>query len=383
MKCPFLMAIALTSLAIVTPGYGEGIFGGGNTLNPSFCKAHNIRQTVVYVDDSILVGGQHGWLLTIYNKLTATLVPGERTTLVELSPTTGQSTERWSGCWPAYTPADTARLTGENYIFSTSPLSTVKEQQGFFGRDLGVAVANIEKAIPDVGSHAIDPANPPQKSIIRALASDGARFAHTQETIRAILYSDLAENSDLGSVFKPTNAPANYGTKLGTYLRRSVFYVFGVGTNIRGNGSVQDTIRAFWDDAFRSMAASVGGIGTDLNVPNVVPVAAYNYDLLLKDGNQTLVGRLSLLTDSDGTLVDSWLGIIRLRNASINGTYRCTGTEDLPSCMFQGTTAGGVVTLSPSEVVSLSSHESTALTGNIGVPGSNVNLPLAATPAAD
>ena len=380
MKYLLLAALTLAPFSLGAPSQAEGLFGGSNKLDPSFCNQHDIRQTIIYVDDTILVSGQNDWLHAIYNKLTATLVPGERTTLVELSPSTGQSTERWTGCWPAYTPAETAKLASESHIFSTSPLTNLKAQQGFFARDLGVAVEKIEQAHARLASQVmIDPSNPPRQSIIRTLASDGARYSHTNETIRAILYSNLAENSDLGSVFKSLPDPAvDYGTKLGTFLRRSVFYVFGVGIGIKGDGSMQDSIRAFWTAAFQSMAANIGGMGTDLNVPNVVPVAAHNFDLLLKDGSTTLNGRLSLLTGSDGTLVDSWLGIVRLRTAALNGTYICNGPADAPSCTFQATTSGGVVTMSPSETVSLSSHDSSTMTGTIGVQGSNVNLPLAA-----
>jgi hypothetical protein len=380
-----IAAVALALLALGTSSKAEGLFGGSNKLDPAFCKEHNIRQTVIYVDDTMLVSGQNDWLHGIYNKLTATLAPGERTTLVELSPNTGQSSERWTGCWPAYTPAETARLASQSHIFSASPLANLKAQQGSFARDLGVAVENIEEAHARTASQVtIDPNNPPHQSIIRALASDGARYSHTQETIRAILYSNLAENSDLGSVFEPLpNPTVDYGTKLGTFLRRSVFYVFGVGTDIKGDGSAQDAIRAFWTAAFQSMAANIGGMGTDLNVPNVVPVAAHNFDLLLKDGSNTLNGRLSLLTASDGTLVDSWIGIVRLRTAALNGVYICNGPADTQSCTFQATTTGGIVSKSPSEIVSLSSHGSSTMTGTIGVPGSNVNLPLAADPATN
>ena len=120
----------------------------------------------------------------------------------------------------------------------------------------------------------IDPENPVRQSIIHTLASNGARYSHTQETVRAILCSNLAKNSDPGSIFKPLpNPTVDYGTKLGIFPRRGVFYVFWIGTEIKGDGSVQDAIRMFWTAAFQSMAANTGGIGTDLNVPNLVPVA--------------------------------------------------------------------------------------------------------------
>ena len=380
-----LFAAAAASIVLQAPALAQGIFGGQDRLDPSFCKSRNLRETVVYVDDSVMVADDDGWFRTLYEKLSATLVPGERTTLVELSPVTGQSAERWSGCWPAYTAAETAKLAGETVIFSTNPLAALKQQQGLFARGIGVAVKAIEKANPRSADQvAVDPDDPPRKSLIRALASDEARYGHSHATIRAIMYSDLVENSDLGSSLKPLpSPPPNLGAKLGTYLRRSVFYVFGAGRDVRNAGAGQDNIRAFWNESLRSMAANVAGIGADLNVPNEIPTSARDYDLLLKDGTQTLTGRLSLLVDDDGALVDSWLGIVRLRTASLNGSFRCGGKTVRQACVLQATTSGGVVSMSPAETVSMTSPDATTMTGTIGVPGSAVNLPLAATEAGD
>ncbi|AQS88864.1 hypothetical protein AA101099_2162 [Neoasaia chiangmaiensis NBRC 101099] len=381
----FLLCTLLSTAAFAPSAMAEGIFGSGNTLDPAFCKQHTVRQTVVYIDDSILVAGNTEWARTIYAKLRATLTPGERTTLVELSPTTGGSTEMWSGCWPAYTPAQSARLASETHIFSANPLNSIGEQQGYFFHDFGVAAQKIEqKAARPASAVMIDPASPPSKSVLRTLVSDGARYAHTRETVRAILYSDLAENSDLGSVFKPLPAaPVDYGAQLGTYLRRSVFYVFGLGSDMHGQGALQDTTRHFWDNALRSMNATVASFGSDLGVPNILPVREAAYDVTLQDAGQTLPGHLSLLADADGTLVDSWIGITRLRNATLNGVYRCNGPADALNCMLNATSSGGVVTMSPSENVHLAGRDGQSLKGHIGVPGSNVNLALTANPATD
>ncbi len=381
----FAAATVLSLSVIGGSALTADLFGGGATLDPRFCKEHNLRQTVVYIDDSILVAGDVTWASTIYDKLVASLVPGERTTLVELSPVTGDSTEVWSGCWPAYTDAERKTLLSQSHFFSGDPLGDLSKQQKLFRYLFGVGAEKIEKKggrpAAVVG---IDPTQPPMKSMLRALVSDGARYARTQETIRAILYSDLAENSDLGSVFKPLpNPPENYGAKLGTTLRRSVFYAFGLGDDIKGDSSVKDGIQQFWSNAFRSMAVDIGGLGSDLSVPNVIPSAAYPYEVSMNFSGQKTVGRLSLLTDADGTLVDSWVGIVRLRAAAINGTYRCTGSADAQSCTLSATTTGGIVSDAPSETLTMSSSSSQTLSGTIGIPGSSLNFSLMATPSTD
>jgi hypothetical protein len=377
------LMFSVCCLVVPLPVRGQSTFSGPSQTN--FCKPHNIRETVVYIDETILIADQAGWALSIYDKLHGTLVPGERVTLVELSPQTGQHTDVWEGCWPDYTEEERAKIAQQTYLFSQNPLDALKEQQGIFVRGFGVGAEKIQKkGERQVSAVTIDPANPPQKSILRALASDGARYSQSDSgTIRVILYSDLAENSDLGSVFKgPPAQETPYGSMLGTYLTHSVFYAFGVGNDVRGGGKVLDDTRAFWNHAIRSMAGTVNGLGSDLSVPNIRPVKSWIYNVSLIDNGQSLVGRLSLLTDKGGTLVDSQIGIVRLHNASLNGFFRCK-SGGASSCSLQADTVGGVITESPSEKLTLASHDSTTITGTIGVLGSSATLPITATPAEE
>ena len=188
-------------------------------------------------------------------------------------------------------------------------------------------------------------------------------------TIRAIIYSDMAENSDLGSAFKPGPGPSDLGQKLGTRLRRSVFYAFGVGADVTNDPNFPDTARGFWSDALRGMAATVGGMGADLNVPNLLPVAAHDYPVTLTVDKEPLEGRLSLLTDEDGALVGSWLGISRLGSAGLDGSFRC---ETGGTCRLDATTSAGLATNAPSEHVVLRGPEQGPLVGELGVRAQNM-----------
>ena len=127
-----LLLLGLALCPLVNPAAAEGLFGGGNRLDPSFCKAAiNIRQTVIYVDDSIIATGDTGWARTIYDKLRSTLVPGEPTALVELSPMNGQSTQLWSGCWPDYTTLERAKIRASSHLFLGRSACTGQRPTGF------------------------------------------------------------------------------------------------------------------------------------------------------------------------------------------------------------------------------------------------------------
>ena len=299
-------------------------------LDPSYCQQPAVRSTVVYIDDMMLADGQTEWATKLGVKLHATLTPGERVTVVRLSPANGQSKEYWSGCWPDYPAAKKAALAQETYFLQQNPVDKIADQKKYFMRDFGAALTRIyldAKRPPDDVRVAAD--KPPQKQILRALASDEGRFADSPTTIRAIVYSDLAESSDLGSVFQPAPTdPPTYGQRLGSYLRRGVVYDYGMGEDVHGDPAFLEQARVFWNAALRSMAATVMGLGADLNVPNTLPLRAYSWPVTLSFDGQPLDGRLSLLVGEDGNLVDSWLGISRLGSAAIGGTFKCAATQD-------------------------------------------------------
>src|ERR1035437_2539902 len=70
---------------------------GPHGLDPSFCKMKTFRQTVIYIDDTMMVEGKTDWARKISGKLKTTLTPGEPVIVVRLSPIRGLSAEIWSG----------------------------------------------------------------------------------------------------------------------------------------------------------------------------------------------------------------------------------------------------------------------------------------------
>jgi len=363
---------------LATSGIAQAqLFPSSAGLDPSFCKTKAVRQTVVYVDDMLMIDGKTDWAQRLVSKLKASLSPGERTTVVQLSPATGSSSEIWSACWPAFTPEQRLEVANAGpYLLKKNPLDQLEQQQVFFTRDFAAAVSKIYFATKrPAGAVSFSQDKPPQKQILRALVSDEGRFSNSAMTVRAIVYSDMAENSDLGSVFKPLpDKPLNYAEKLGTHLRKSVFYAFGVGESVVGRESMQESAKLFWTNAFKMMSANVGGFGTDLNVPNGIPLKSWPYVLTLKLGEQEVDGRLSVLTDSDGNIVDSWMGFNRLSVTGLTGTFRCTNS----ACKLEGTTTSGLSTTSDTESVVLSGKPE-RLTGELGVKGTKNMFPMTAS----
>ncbi len=352
---------------------------GSTGLDPSFCQQKTFRQTVVYVDDLTIQQGKTDWANDLEGKLRATLTPGERVTVVELSPAEGTSQEIWSGCYPDYSAEMKAKIAKKTYIFTSNPLNGLKTQQGFFLNGFGTAITQVfTNAEKESHPSSVDATQPPKDELIEALASDGARFSQSPETIRAIVYSNLAQNSSLGNVFnKGVIPPTDVGQKLGTYFRNSVFYFFGVGAGVNNDETYLADSKSFWSSVMNSMDAPIEGFGSDLNVPNEVPAATYQYALSLNLNGNQLFGKASVLTDEDGNLIDSWVGISRLALVGISGTFVCSGPNN-SDCALNATTNGGLTTKSASEDLLLNGNDSSSLKGTDGVQGA-LTFPITAT----
>lgn len=369
---------ALGCLVVALPGYAQ--IGVGPTLDPAFCNQKTFRETVIYIDDTSLIDGKTDWAQKLSNKLTSSLTPGERVSVVQLSPDVGQSKAIWSGCWPDYTADQKAEIAKKTYIISRSPLDGLADQQHLFQGYFAQALTKIynESKKPPTQAR-INPQSPPKKQILRALASDDGRYAQNQKNIRAIIYSDLMENSDLGSVYKPLPGHfPNYGSVLGSRFRRTVFYGFGVAADFDNPGGLATQAKLFWSGALNMMSASTGSFAADLVVENKVPVSFSAYELKLSLNGEPLEGKLGLMTDRDGELVDSWIGIERLSIVGLTGKFRCDGDN----CVLDGVTSRGLTTTSDSETVRLTSHGS-QMTGQIGVKLTKQYFDLVATPAKE
>lgn len=365
-----LLGVVVATALSAGPALARTIFGNYE-LDPSWCRQPVVRQTAVYIDDTMMVDGEVAWATKLDLKLKATLAPGERVSVVRLSPGSGQSHEYWSGCWPGLSDAAHAAqrspglLDNVAQMFSKSQDAEIADQRKYFLRDFGAALTRLYTEAKRPAPRPIDTAAPATKQILRALASDYGRFLHSTQTVRAIVYSDFAENSDLGSAFRPVGKQdLNYGQKLGTYLHRGVFYGFGEGEDVTGDPGFGETARAFWIAALRSLQGTVAGIGPDLNLGDALPLRSYEYGVTLDFDGEQLDGRLSLLTGRDGTLVDSWLGIMRLGSAALTGSFRCA-----TNCRLEAATLGHLVTDdAPSEALLLTGTQG-ALAGTLGVAG--------------
>jgi hypothetical protein len=350
-KVPYIEEAVVKRFLVVTTVLAT-VFGGQNALaqanKPSDnCQEGSPRQTVVYLDELDMVQTDTVLPLTLAFRLTASLMPGERLTIVKLGTTDGTSKQTWSGCWP----------NGNKDAVETLKAQVETSQ-------------HINNAVQDVFNSAqrslkdamVDAQHPPKKQIIKALTSDIARFKSSVEpTIRAIVYSDLGENSNLGSAYNPGEM---YDNKQNTYFTRGVFYFFGIGKYMVNAGNYNSNAIKFWNNVMAAMSAVVESITPDFDVPTVVPKSGRYYDVTLHYNNgDDLPGKMAILAEDSGKLIDSWIGISHLTGTGVQGTISC----DNDTCIISAITQGGLIGYNSREQLDVRVSPNGQLSGTIAL----------------
>lgn len=336
-------------------------------VNDEYCRQPQVRTTVIYIDTMMMFEGRLAFYQTLKDRLKGSLAPGERVSVVSLDTAEGSTELVWSSCWQEWSAGNLEEQKQKAGWFSRDPeRAQGPDQEKFWAEFDELAVGKIYLSHKRPSTEALATVDKaPPKELVRALASDAARFPNSPVTVRAIVYSDMAEKSNLGSAFKELPPqPPNFGEKTGGFFPKGVFYFFGVGDDIQNRGDFLDTSHAFWLRVIKSMHGVVGGYGTDLTVIGAKPVRRENYDVAVTRDAEELDGRVSLLTDGDGDLLDSWIGLAGLGSAALSGSYKCGGQ----TCRLDANTSIGLTTTAPSEGIALSGAPA-SLSGNVGIKG--------------
>jgi hypothetical protein len=302
------------------------------------CNDHMPRQTVVYLDELDIVKSDTVLSLTLAFKLTSSLMPGERLSIVKLGTSDGTSTQTWTGCWP---------------IADKDPVENLKAQVDTSRQISDAVQALLDQTQRTLKDAMVDAQHPPKKQIIKALSSDVNRFrSSTEPTVRAIVYSDLGENSNLGSAYNPGEM---YDNKQSVYFTRGVFYFFGIGKYMINATNYSSNAIKFWNNVIAAMSGVVEAITPDFDVPPVIPKIGYYYDVVLHYNNgDDLPGKLFALADQDGKLIDSWIGISHLTDV----------------CLLKAMTKGGLIGYNSREQLEVRVSPNQVLSGSIALDNS-------------
>lgn len=347
------------------------IFGTDEFKIEKFCETKSSRQTLIYVDEKNMVKGETQWAKDLLAKLSSNLMPSELVTLIKLATETGETQELWKGCYPDYTATQLAKIKSENGgFFGSDPVKQLKNQQAFFRKQLGDSLGKLlNQSGRNRSEVQIDITQPPKKQIVRALSNDGVRFDSTHGAIRAIIYSDMVENSDLGSSLRPkTESAAN---NLALDFRNAVFYVYGAGSTLSEQGVKTDGIKSYWQSLFNSAEGHLLGFGPNLIITSSVPVSlqVYSVEIIIdKSKDDIRGGKMQFFIDHEGHLQDSFITVANNRRSMLQeGLFTCHDSN----CRLSARIPISIITAQGSAEIKLTGTLDN-LKGTIQIPNSKL-----------
>lgn len=355
----------LAAALVFAATQAHAFFGNDEYDISGFCEVSADRETIIYIDDTMMVEGSTAWAERIDAKLLSSLMPSERVTLLRLSPEQGRVSEIWTGCWPAYSQEQQEKLEAETYLLQKHPLKVLETQQQVFRQGFGNGLSQIyTAAMRPAGA---SPSTVVPKQIIRALAADEGRFGRRAANLRVVIYSDMVENSEYGIApdSDSTAASAEIAKQLGLNLQHAMVYAFGFGDTGNSSGLSLENTRAFWAAFTDGAKGHLVALGSELTAPATLPVAIHSYDVEASVQDRTVIGRMHLAANADGELQDSYITFGSAVSSLISGELLCQADG---TCVLDAVTTTGTLTTTPEEHIALRGTID-VLTGNIGFEG--------------
>jgi hypothetical protein len=293
-----------------------------------YCGQEGInRQTVFYLDQSIIAKKDTNWFRDILNK--AKFLPGERIQVVTIKEGGSTVEQAWDTCYPAY--------TSQNY-------NAVKKNEGFgsvFTGGIDDALKNDSKAfitrLQQALAHPLQQTRHeqapkyerefPRKKLVEAFYYDSKRLDLKNGIARVIVFSDMIENSDLVKhvSFDPIKDAASVSERFPVFFNHASFYIYGINyTN--SDTALNEKMERFWRQYFIKSGAEIAHYGTQLVLPRadgMFSAVSYKGKLTQSDGKRLATAmRLAYLPNGD--LIHSWLSVGD-NFMTLSGNISCSG----------------------------------------------------------
>lgn len=356
----------VVSVLAATNVSAAGLFGVPDYNFEKYCALNAPRNTVVYIDQASIVpdgrAGMPHWVEQLRSKTESSLMPGERLSIVKIASVDGSAQQVWTGCYPGLSPQQAANSASMvDKFFSFDATKELKESRQSFAT---LWLQEVHKIFEEARGAV---ASGKSGNIVKALASDEARFESASRRTRCVVFSSLRE---AGSPVNFNSAQANevteYAARLNLDLRRSVFYFYGVdmaGVDAAGG----QAMRRNWERFLAKSRSALGGFGQELSMPSSQPVQVMRYvlEVSFPDGRKT--GQMDFYVDREGKLVDGVMSIDSLAGsfgALRDGVCRLVDGKATIDAKVQGV----ISTQDAYEIVALSGAME-KMSGKIHIPG--------------
>lgn len=285
-----------------------------------YCNQDGVhRQTVLYLDQSIISKTDALWYRDIVNKLK--FLPGEKVQVVTVKSGGPEVELAWEACYPSYTPVTYKKLkekTGLINLFTGDVDDKLKSDQGFFNKNFQSALAH-----PLIGTkHDTKPRFTkdtfPMKKLVEALYYDAKRMEFEKGVSRVVMFSDMIEKSNLldHNRFEPHKSAEQVSERFPMFLSYASFSIYGINYT-HGESDLNAKMERFWRQYLLKSGASIAHYGSQL-------VLHKNTDMFELDAYD------GYLVQSDGRKVAAKMRLGYFDNGELTNSVLTLGDEYLP-----------------------------------------------------
>lgn len=296
------------------PIYAKGLFNNPASVLDTFCENETTRQTLIYIDQSLVSASDSDWFRDIQQKIT--FIPSENISYRLIDMKNSRVKEIWSTCHPSLTSEALVAERENDNIFSRGIDRKISDAASAFTQYQNQALAfalsdNNQQQKPNYKTSDL-----PKKSIIEALYNDSSIYRLEGKITRVILFSDMVENSKVAAPSKLGNTEVNYAlaraaaTRYPVNFNNAEFFVYGVGYT-HNDSSLDNSLRSFWEMWLNKANAKLSSFDHQLNIPDTghtLKANSYRGTIIMTDGVK-VAARLRLVFSETGKLTNSWLGV--------------------------------------------------------------------------
>jgi len=312
---------------LLTPANANLFKSAGGGLK-AYCDVPSPRQTIIYLDQSVIAKNDPDWYRDIQNKIK--FLPSERIHFAMITAQDSRIKEIWSVCHPSMSPEAYKKAKKNQSIWKKGVDKALKDTQKFYNKYVLNALSAPLATSPLTEKPSYN-GNFPAKSLVEAIYYDSSRYNLSNGVTRVILFSDMVENSKLVSAQKLTSPEDSKilarkaAKRFPLDLKNTEFYVYGVGYTHK-DSELDRNLETFWRYWLNNSGAHLKSFHAQLNIANSDEIfEAVSFTGVMKqlDGSKA-AAQLRIGYGVNGNLLNSWFGIRDIRYP-ISGIYQCKG----------------------------------------------------------
>jgi hypothetical protein len=307
-----------------------GLFKSAGGGLKAFCDVPSPRQTIIYLDQSVIAKKDPDWYRDIQNKIK--FLPSERIHFAMINAEDSRIKEIWSVCHPSMSQESYAKAKKAQSMWKKGVDKELKDTQKFYNKYVLNALSAPLATTPLTDKPSYK-GNFPAKSLVEAIYYDSSRYNLSNGVTRVILFSDMVENSGLVSPQKLSSPEQSkilarqVAKRFPLDLKNTEFYVYGVGYTHK-NSELNRNLETFWSYWLNNSGAQLKSYHAQLNIANsdeMFKPISYTGVMKQLDGSKA-AAQLRIGYGVNGNLLNSWFGIRDIRYP-ITGIYTCKGDK--------------------------------------------------------